>query len=196
MAVEHENDTLVVYNPLNKPFTTKWGGVPRTIEARGTAKYPRFLAEHIAKHLADFVLQVKEYQYKKKFKKEVNLMRNTKEREKVLGMILRGVEAYFMPQDESGVQMLQNLNGQPSEAELKKAIDLGDVEDDTMGITMDDLEIASPPEARSLGVDSTKQEIMEQLTILGVEFSDRETKAELLAKLGITDGQQTAPIVP
>lgn len=185
MAVEHPEDTLIVYNPLNKPFTVRWSGISRTLPPHGTGQYPRYLAEHIAKHLADFVLQVKEYQYKKAHGKEVNLMRNTKERTKVLTLIIRGVASYFMPEDTTGLQISQQLSD-PTADEVKSMVEVGDLtEDDIMGVTMDSIEIADVPEGRAIGNDSSKQDIMEQLKILGVEFSDRETKPELLAKLGV-----------
>lgn len=185
MAVqEHENDTLVVYNPTNKPFTVKWGGVPRTIEPHQVAKYPRFLAEHMAKHLADFILQVKEYQHKKKHGKEVNYMRNTKERASVMGLVVRGVETYFLPPDATGVQAGQQT-APPTEEELRNTLDLGQVENDAMGMTFDEVEIELPPEARTVSLDSSKQDIIEQLKVLGIDHNPRDSKAVLLKQLGI-----------
>lgn len=186
MAVQqiHENDTILIYNPTNRDFSVKWGGVTRTIRAKEEAQHPRFLAEHFAKHLADFILQVKEYKYKKEHGKQITLLRNTKERERVLRLIVRGVQTYFMPATADGTQSGDQI--QPLTAEEQRAlIDLGDVDDDVMGRTIDDVEVDLPPEAIGDTDNMTKQQVMDQLTILGVEFSDRETKPELLKKLGV-----------
>lgn len=185
MAVqEHENDIIVIYNPTNKPFTVKWGGVPRSLEPHQVAKYQRFLAEHIAKHLADFILQVKEYKYKKEHGREVNLMRNTKERQAVMRLIVRGVETYFLPPNAQGYQQAQDQVA-PTEEERRSTLDLGEVDDDAIGANFDEIEIEQPIEAKRVDKDLSKQEIIEQLQVLGIPHSDRETKADLLKKLGV-----------
>lgn len=179
----HEQDIVAIYNPTNRDFTKKWGGVSRTVKAHQTVEYPRFLAEHIAKHLADFILQVKAYQYKKKYGKDIMLVRNKKEREKVMSLIVRNVTSFYLPADD-GTTVTQKV-AEATEEERKNTLDLGEVEDDTMGRLLDDVTIDDVPEARRVSPDLTKQQIMEQLDVLGVEYSDRETKAELLKKMGV-----------
>lgn len=191
MAVqkESEQDILTIYNPTNKDFTRKWGGVPRTIKAHETAEYPRFLAEHLAKHLADFILHVKQAQAKKKTGREVMLIRNKKERQKVMELVIRGVRSYYLPADQSGVTTVQELD-KPTEAEIKNTLDLGEVDDDLMGTLIDDITIDEPPEAKGITDTTTKREIMEQLDVLGVPYEKTENKESLLKKLGVNSPAQ------
>lgn len=190
---EHENDVVTIYNPTNRDFTRSWGGVPRTIPAHQAVDYPRFLAMHLAKHMADFILQVKEYQHKKQTGREVTLIRNRAERQKVMGIIVRGTKSYFLP-DDAGLQRNEEVSRELTEAEKKNLIDLGEVEDDAMGRLLDDVTI-DVPEGRALSHDNTKNEIMEQLNTLGIDFDPRANKSDLLKLLGIqTDDSQMAGI--
>lgn len=47
------NEVLGVFNPLPEAFTCLFGGVEKTLEAGQKKTFPKHLANHIAKHLAD-----------------------------------------------------------------------------------------------------------------------------------------------
>lgn len=181
---EHEQDIVTIYNPTNRDFTRAWGGVPRTIPAHQAVDYPRFLAMHIAKHMADFILQVKEYQHKKKTGREITLIRNRAEREKVMNIIVRGVKSYFLP-DDAGLQRREEVSRELTDEEKRNLVDLGEVEDDAMGRLLDDVTI-DVPEGRGMSHDNSKAEIMEQLDTLGIKYDPRTNKTELLKLLGVT----------
>lgn len=48
------NDNIVrIYNPDTEPFTCRYDGVEYTIKDLDFAEFPQYIADHIAKHLAD-----------------------------------------------------------------------------------------------------------------------------------------------
>jgi len=178
MRQTHENDIIRIYNPTNMPFKFRWNNVSYTVSERSTQDYPRFLAEHCAKHLADFILQFKEYQYKKEHGTVINLMRNKKEREKIINMVFLGVRTSFIP-DSDGKVVNNELSTDDS------GMDLGEIDNDMMGNVFDSLEIADPIEAVKVNEKSTKQEIAEQLTVMGIAFNANDSKEELIKKLKV-----------
>lgn len=106
MAI-HQNDQLTVVNPTSKPFTVKWGGNPYTLNPGQQIIWPRFLAEHFAKRLADEILLSREHEHKQKYKATERpmseyiapaLLNSRTERPKTIKTILLGVYNYYTPQ--------------------------------------------------------------------------------------------------
>jgi len=60
-----ENElTVVCFTNINdKDFVGQWDGVPYPIKAGETKQFPKFLAEHLAKHLVDRILIDKNEDY-------------------------------------------------------------------------------------------------------------------------------------
>jgi hypothetical protein len=47
---------LSLFNPLKEEFTFRWDKIPYTVGAGKTLNLPKFLAEHGAKHLVDYII--------------------------------------------------------------------------------------------------------------------------------------------
>jgi len=178
MRQPHPNDLVQIYNPMNKEFKFKWNKVEYVIPPKTQTTYLRFIAEHCAKHLADFILQFKEYTYKQQFKKEVNLVRNKAEREKVINMIILGVQTWFIT-DSDGLNHVENFKPDDS------GMELGTIDNDMMGHVFDGLEVEPVAEAIVADDKITKNQIIEQLNALGINHDPSESKAELLKKMKV-----------
>lgn len=137
----HEQDQLYVTNPTSEAFTVRWGGYPYSIGPGQKVIFPRFIAEHYAKHLADSILLKMEAAAKKKDNKDHRFLNSRSERPKVLKTILVGVYSYFRP-DKSGTDEnariaaeieMMNQKGKP-----EKVVDMGTAVDPTIGALDDD----------------------------------------------------------
>lgn len=110
----NEQDLIWVYNPTLTPFTVKWGGYPYTLASGEKKVFPRFIAEHYAKHLADAILLHKEEVETVKRGKPVALLNNPVMRPKIVDMIILGVYSYFQDPEQSPAdqiaQMVDHVN--------------------------------------------------------------------------------------
>ena len=56
-VIRKENESrqkpTLLFNPLKDDFTWKWGGVPYTLRSEEYTEFPKFLANHIGKHLIE-----------------------------------------------------------------------------------------------------------------------------------------------
>lgn len=52
------NTPTSLYNPFSEDFTTLWDGKPYTIKSREIDTFPKWLADHIKKGLAEKYVQV------------------------------------------------------------------------------------------------------------------------------------------
>lgn len=104
----NEQDQLWVYNPTATAFSVKWGGYPYTLESGEKKVFPRFIAEHFAKHLADAILLHREQVMQEKTGKPVALVNNPVERPKIVGLILLGVYSYFHGDPNSAAASVAN----------------------------------------------------------------------------------------
>lgn len=107
----HQQDQLTVVNPTDESFTVKWAGNPYTLTAHQQLIWPRFLAEHFAKHLTDSILLKREEKARLEYKKSGRpmseyippaLLNSRRERPKVVDSIIKGVYTYYMQQGASG----------------------------------------------------------------------------------------------
>lgn len=154
----HQRDQLTVTNPTEKPFTVRWAGNPYVVNPGQQIIWPRFLAEHFAKRLADSILMRREQQHKIDYKKSGRplseyiapaLLNSRVERPKTIKTILLGVYSYYTPQGGSGgraaeiQRQIDDWNQQPTnqpqqpqtqsrEANMGSAADplLGELADD------------------------------------------------------------------
>lgn len=71
-------------------FEVRWDGRPHRIKAGETRRMPRYLADHFAKYLIDFMLMQRE-----KREKVTGLLKNRLERAKLYKQIVVGVDSYY-----------------------------------------------------------------------------------------------------
>lgn len=141
---KHEQDQLFVTNPTDTYFSWPWSGQDYGVAPGQKIIWPRFLAEHYAKHLADFILLKKEKAKKDEYMavnhgsdkdyKHKSLLNSKKERPPVIESILTGVYSYFRPvrKDDPNAQLQQQIsqmNPQQNPNE-PKPLDLGQVDED------------------------------------------------------------------
>jgi hypothetical protein len=56
LAKKKDGKTKTVFNPTNKDFSWKWDGKEHTIPKGEGVEFDIVVAEHLAKHLADYIL--------------------------------------------------------------------------------------------------------------------------------------------
>lgn len=71
-------------------FEVRWDGRPHRIKAGETRRMPRYLADHFAKYLIDFILMQREDK-----EKLTGLLKNRLERQKLYKQIIIGVDSYY-----------------------------------------------------------------------------------------------------
>lgn len=71
-------------------FEVRWDGRPHRIKAGETRRMPRYLADHFAKHLIDYILIERE-----KREKKTGLLKNRLERANLYKQIITGVDSYY-----------------------------------------------------------------------------------------------------
>ncbi|UOF78688.1 hypothetical protein [Caudoviricetes sp.] len=198
---KHEQDLLYVKNPTKESFTVIWGGYEYTVDSEETKIYPRFVAEHFAKHLADKVLLQNEAAIKADSGKIVNLLNNAIERPAVVNSILIGVYSEFrgdgkVDPNVQTAQLVEQLNQQQPEKE-EKALDVGAaVDDKALGVlkeepkpteqnhtleeavapTPEDTPIADKPKSKP---KRTRAQLIEEAQTLGIDVKGTETVEQL-----------------
>lgn len=150
----NEQDLLWVYNPTKTEFEVKWGGFPYRLQSGEKHIFPRFIAEHFAKHLADAILLRREkvLQDKDPDHKHHPMLNHPVERPKIIAMINLGVYQYFQQgQTEdpaaAAARIIQETNSNVPSTSIPQAPeqteeffeDMGLVPDRAMG------ELAAPP---------------------------------------------------
>jgi hypothetical protein len=108
--------------PHNLYFQVKWSGQRFRIKPGDTRLYPRYIAEHFAKHLTDHMLARQEFK-SKQTGKEISLINSPTERKKQWDLIIPGVQQYFedLGTIDEGVaagNQVEELNASPMAAEL------------------------------------------------------------------------------
>ncbi len=112
---KNEQDLLWCYNPTTAPFTVKWGGYPYTLASGEKKVYPRFIAEHFAKHLADAILLRKEQKTADATGKPASFVTHPVERPRIINMILLGVYSYFQQQQENPADIIATMVNQQNQ---------------------------------------------------------------------------------
>lgn len=193
-------------------FQVKFNGYPHRIAPGETKVWPRYLAEHYAKHLADHMLQKQEASENK-----MGLVNSKVERPKVLKQIIVGVQQYYYDSEEANmtaeqqrIRQIEDLN-RPAAPGLReeggrKVHDLGEVEDRTpvvnkaLGVLEDEpksLEevladvpddkptVERDPNKPALTQPNaiTRKELFEAAHAQGIKVTGRETKDQLVGIL-------------
>lgn len=203
----HEQDLLFVENPTDEDFTVIWGGRPYTVKPNQKQIFPRFVAEHFAKHLADKILLKKEADLKAQGGKNVNLLNSATERPAVVNSIITGTYSEFTHDTKTTdpnaitAAQIEQLNAQPQQEE--KAMDIGEVEENkALGVmkqptappleteipqnhTLDEA-VKAPEDTTNTPVVAgkpkrTKKQLIEEAETLGVDLKGSETVEQLEA---------------
>lgn len=169
-------------------FRVKWGGKIHTIQPGKAKSYPRYLAEHYAKHLADHMLQ-----------KSGKPLNDKMERSHLLNRILEGVIEWHEEEevDDAELTAREVERRNPGEKRLREE-DLGElVEEHVMRDAPEvNPETVEPEEAPSkeeskagkpslLDPDNlpSKDDLRAECEAMGIELTGKETQKELATKL-------------
>lgn len=205
---ETDEETGVVYQRFGNQnvefhhaqgFTVRFAGQPHTIEPGGERKWPRMLAEHYAKHLADHILGKREL-----VEKKTGYITSAIERPKVLEQVLVEVLEYFQdngPEDE-GLRVLEQAehtnsldfgHGDFAKAAGKSTslheVDAGEVPNKVAGVLTTDtpqseddaLEAAGERvEAKEL---PSRLELIKEAHALGIKVIPTDTRESLATKI-------------
>lgn len=165
-------------------FEVRWDGRPHRIKSGQTRQFPRYLAEHFARYLIDFILTEREEKEKLK-----NLVSNKIEREKLYNEIILEVTSYFHGDDyQSEGQFVEQQVEQ-----LNNAYDVGEVPNRAIGYASDkpvmpdlsaggigtpDITTASMSREQALGT-KTKKELVAEAEMLGIDLKGSENKEQI-----------------
>lgn len=199
--------------PHAQYFQVKWAGQRFRIKPGDTRLYPRYIAEHFAKHLTDHMLGRAEFK-SKQTGKEISVINNPIERKKMWDQIIPGVQQYFedLGSIDEGVAAgaaVEELNSSPmaqelgiatgNHTELREDRDVQIVKKDPMGTgqavtPLEDLvrlAVDDPSEVAPAGTDPeawsnmTKADLMGQIRKLDpfAVLTGNESKTQLFTKL-------------
>jgi hypothetical protein len=177
-------------------FEVRWDGRPHRIRPGETRRMPRYLADHFAKYLIDFILSQREER-----EKLTGLVKNRMERAKLYKQIIAGVDSYY-----NGDLYDYQREGNFVEEQVTKlndtggsAHDLGAVPPVALGYGTTDKppEPVAPPEPLAMNDpllnpqgSKTQEELIATRTIsqlrseakqLGIEVKNTMTKEDLAA---------------
>lgn len=173
-------------------FEVRWDGRPHRIKAGETRRMPRYLADHFAKYLIDFILLQREEK-----EKVTGLLKNRLERAKLYKQIIVGVDSYYNG-DMYDYQREGNfVEQQVSELNtpMTGAFDLGDVQPVALGYGTTDkapekLEevqifaeptefVAKPQTSEELIASKTIGQLRSEAKQLGIEIKPTMNKEAL-----------------
>lgn len=175
-------------------FEIRWDGRPHRIKAGETRRMPRYLADHFAKYLIDFILTQRE-----KREKVTGLMKNRLERAKLYKQIIIGVDSYyngdmydFGREGQFVEQQVQQLNNVPN------ARDLGEVPPVALGygttdkppepvgdplLTLNPVNPDKPTTQEDLIANRSMNELRAEAKQLGIEIKTTMNKEALAAAI-------------
>lgn len=179
-------------------FQVKFDGKPYRIAPGRTALFPRFIAEHFAKHLSDHILQKMEETTGRK-----GLVQSAVERPKLISQILKEINADIQTMPTSATETTPLEVAQPEPIDTDPVVDAGVVPNTAMGelqpeppTLADLLKVAGedpskvdriPLEDTSI-VDETKpqptrKQLIEMCYNQSIDINGTENKAQLIEKL-------------
>lgn len=184
----HEQDLLVVRNILPKDFTAAWGGQPFTILANGEKVYPRFIAEHMAKHMTDAALLQREEDIAKKqgiSRPKYSLLNNKQMRDEIMATILPKVYQSYLEQprqteQERVAQQIESASADYFSQKVEEAPPEAPAppSDTTVEGTSSDVSLLDPKKKKP-----TKAQLIADCENLGIDLTGDETYNELVAKI-------------
>lgn len=196
MPKTHEQDLLVVRNVLSVDFTENWGGQPFTVPANGEKVYPRFIAEHLAKHMTNAAIFQKEKdmavaQGVQRLKH--SFLNNEAMRAEIMAKALPEVYQYYLEQpkqteEERIAEQIEKAsaayanretpNTPPAEVPVDQMPDKPAEPDPDTGGTTAEVSLLDPKKKKP-----TKAQLIEDCEQLGIELTGDESYTELVAKI-------------
>ncbi len=174
-------------------FEVRWDGRPHRIRAGETRRMPRYLADHFAKHLIDYILIERE-----KREKVTGLLKHRGERAKLYKEIIQGVDSYYngdmFDYEREGTYVEQQV-GQLNQPD--NSLNLGEMPPVALGFGTTDKppekidvepEVFTPPDTKP----QTPEELIASKTIgqlrseakqLGIEIKPTMNKEALSAAI-------------
>lgn len=172
-------------------FEVRWDGRPHRIRAGETRNMPRYLADHFAKYLIDYILLRREDE-----EKITGLLKNRLEREKLYKQIIVDVASYYngdmYDYEREGnyvEQQVQQLN------QADNAKNLGDVPNLALGYgltdkppealpVIEDVPLASKPQTREeLIASKTIAQLRTEAKLAGIELTNTMSKDDIATAL-------------
>lgn len=208
-AGTHEQDLLVVNNVLKEDFTAQWGGQPFIIKNGERKIFPRFVAEHMAKHMADryLLLEEKRRETEQGGKKlNYSLLNNKDMRTEAVNAILPEVYQYYLQQPNQTEEQKTAQRTEEANADAdfnRQAADMGEVPNKALG-TLSDKPIplqtppvptmpqppapAGAPQAQYSMTDPklpkpSVQQLREDADKLGIDYTEADSIDDLWAKI-------------
>lgn len=181
-------------------FEIRWDGRPHRVKPGQERFFPRYLADHFAKNLIDFILSRREEK-----EKLTGLMKNRLERAKLYKEIVVGVASYYngdaLDGEREGFRverMVEDMN----KPDAQSAFNVGEVLNPALGYGTSD----KPPEKiedeppqnppapapkaegapksqQDLIAGKSRQELMKEAKTLGLEVTSDMTKEQLGAAI-------------
>lgn len=175
-------------------FEVRWDGRPHRVRAGETRRMPRYLADHFAKHLIDFILIKRESS-----EKVTGLLKNRGERAKLYQQIIVDVDSYYngdlWDYEREGTYVEQQVD-QMNRSDSGPAFNLGEVPPVALGYGINDTppesveppaapEVApeapaTPPQSRDEAIaGKSRNQFLQEAKQLGIQLTGRETKEQL-----------------
>lgn len=191
-----ESKTFDHYWSTKDFFEVRWDGRPHRIKPGETRNMPRYLADHFAKHLIDFMLAQREEREDLK-----GLVKNRRERQKLLDQIIVGVassyngDSWDFEREGNYVEdQVNRMNQGPD-----NSIDLGEVPNPALGYGLSDKEPernvhleneqpslttplipGAPAMTREQIIDSKSKNMLKaEAEVLGIELKGSENKEQI-----------------
>jgi hypothetical protein len=180
-------------------FEVRWDGRPHRVRAGERRRMPRYLANHFAKHLIDYILIHQEDEENERRKQRSlpaisGTLRSRAKREELYKQIIESVDSYynedlydFQRPGEQLERQVQELNTKPE----PNAIDLGTVPNPAIGYTSDadpqPVEVDEAPDPMPSGEPSgnplldkrSRNELFKEAKLLNLKVTGKETKEQL-----------------
>lgn len=173
-------------------FEVRWDGRPHRIKPGQERFFPRYLADHFAKNLIDFILIKREEK-----EKITGLVKNRLERAKLYEQIIVGTAQYYNGDPLDGASEGLRVERQVEEMN-SKAYDLGEAVNPAIGYGTSD----QPPEKieevkqvtpahigdapktqQDIVKDKSRQELMKEAKLLGIDVTANMTKEQVAAAI-------------
>lgn len=173
-------------------FEVRWDGRPHRIKPGQQRFFPRYLADHFAKGLIDFILTKRE-----KDEKLTGLMKNRLERAKLYKQIVVNVASYYNGDSFDGERdgfRVERQVEQMNQPGAQNAFNVGEVVNPALGygttdrppesveddpITPSTTPTVAPSAPSDIVANKSRQELMKEAKKLGLEVTPDMTKDQL-----------------
>ena len=160
-------------------FQVRWDKAPFRVAPGEKRRFPRYIAEHFAKHLCDHILIKEGEQTGNEF-----LIGNVKRRQEILDKIILKVDQYYLPQEnETEGQRIAKEVDKMNEEDNDKPMDIGKITDPMLGENVTPANPPVEPTEKPKGKERSIKELREECNKLNIPYKITESKDALLEKL-------------